>query len=345
MKKLPIGIDNYKKIIDNDLRFVDKTLFIKNIIDDSSEVILITRPRRFGKTLSMSMLKYFYEKTKEDNSYLFKDMKIWKEDKKYKEELGKYPVINLTLKNVKFYDWETNYETIKNIITSEFLRHDYLLDSNVLKKGNKKRFEDICYGNGDRATYSSSLELLSKVLYEYHKEKVLILLDEYDTLLNESYVSGFYNEAREFMRGFLNSGFKNNPYLHKGIITGIFRIAKESIFSDINNLNVSTILSNGYRESMGFTLEETESLLKEYKVKDNIKEVTNWYNGYIFGETEFSLIYNPFSIMLYLDRKILKPYWVNTSGNAIIKDIVINGSRDIKEEIKKLLKGDEIKGI
>lgn len=239
MKRQPIGVDDFKHIIDNNLFFVDKTLFIKEIIDDSSQVVMITRPSRFGKTLNMSLLRYYFEINDEDTSYMFNQYKIWNQGESYRNEQGKYPVINITFKGVKTNNWETNFDLITLNIKSEFQRHLYLLDSDKLDLSHKRDIEKILMDEARVSDYIKSLELLSKVLYLHHKQKVIILLDEYDTLLNEAYIHGHWQDAINFMQAFMNEGFKNNQYLYKGILTGIFRVAKESIFSDMNNLNVS----------------------------------------------------------------------------------------------------------
>jgi hypothetical protein len=276
MKREAVGVDDFKEFIDNDLYFIDKTIFIKEIIDDGSKVVLITRPRRFGKTLNMSLLKYYFEKTNNDKSYLFKNFDIWNQGEKYLNEFSKYPVINLTLKNAKYNNWEDNYENLKLIISNEFQNHNYLLNSDKLDDFEKEKYNTIRTLKANKALFGSSLEFLSYVLSKHYEEKVIILLDEYDTLLNEAYIHGFYNEAIDFLKAFLNAGFKNNIYLQKGIITGIFRVAKESIFSDMNNLNVCTLLDNGYREFFGFTKDEVEDALKYFKLDNYTDKVTKW---------------------------------------------------------------------
>lgn len=345
MKRQPIGVDDFGKITDNNLFFIDKTLFIKEIIDDSSEVVLIARPRRFGKTLNMSILKYYFEKTDEDTSYMFKKYEIWNQGQIYRDEQGKYPVINITFKGVKTNDWKTNYDLIKKNIKSQFQRHSYLLNSENVGFSEKKDIEKILFDKGSAGDYIKSLELLSKVLYLHYNEKVIILLDEYDTLLNEAYIHGHWEEAINFMRAFMNEGFKNNVYLHKGVLTGIFRVAKESIFSDMNNLNVSTILSDNYREFFGFTQKEVEEVLKYYNIEENMETVARWYNGYVFGETNTTVIYNPWSIIMYANKGTLKPYWVNTSGNAIIKKLATEGTREIQLSIQNIIEGGSVDRI
>ena len=345
MKRQPIGVDDFKEIVENDLYFVDKSLLIKEIIDDSSKVVLIARPRRFGKTLNMSLLRYYFEKTEEDTSFLFKEFKIWQQGEAYIKEQGKYPVITLTFKNVKMSDWNINLALIKNAISSEFIRHSYILKSNAIEGKEKETFEKIYNGKAQTEDYINSLELLSKALYGYHKQKPYILLDEYDTFLNEAYIHGHWVEAIEFMKAFMNSGFKNNLYLQKGILTGIFRVAKESIFSDMNNLNVSTILSDSYSEYFGFTHEEVEEVLKYYKIEEDMGKVAQWYDGYLFGKRNQTVIYNPWSIIMYINKGHLEPYWINTSGNAIIRKLATEGDSNIQLSIKDIIEGGTIENV
>jgi len=349
-KRYPIGVDNFKEIIDEDLYFVDKTMFIKEIIDDGSKVILIARPRRFGKTLNMSMLKYYFQ----DDAYmiydktdknLFEKFEIWKQDDFYKKEYKKYAVINLTFKDIKMSTWEKSYKLIQKTITEEYMKHDYILDSDKVKPSEKQAFEEICYGKGDESDYVKSLKALSSALYKHYDTKVIILIDEYDTLLNEAYINGYYKEAIEFIRVFLNAGLKNNEYLHKAVLTGIFRVAKESIFSDMNNLNVCTILNDDYREQFGFTQDEVKEMLTYYEIDETMANMSAWYNGYLFGKKEMTTIYNPWSIMLYIKNKSLGPYWINTSGNAIIKQIAVNAGESIQNSIQDLLNGGVVENI
>ena len=345
MKRQPIGVDDFKNIIDDNLYFVDKSLFIKEIIDDSSKVVLIVRPRRFGKTLNVSLLRYYFEKSQEDLSYLFKEYNIWQQGEEYRKEQGKYPVITLTFKDVKMDDWDTNLALIKDIISTEFIRHSYILESNVVIGRDKETFERIFNGKGETKDYIKSLELLSRSLYNYHKQKPFILLDEYDTFLNEAYIHGHWVEAIGFMKAFMNAGFKNNVYLHKGIMTGIFRVAKESIFSDMNNLNVSTILSDSYSQYFGFTVEEVREILKYYKIEESIDSVADWYNGYLFGKKKQTVIYNPWSIIMYINKGILEPYWINTSGNAIIRKLATEGESQIQLSIQDIIEGGTVNNV
>lgn len=344
-KKYPIGVDDFKKIIDENMYFVDKTMLIKEVIDDGAEASLIARPRRFGKTLNISMLKYYFEKTKEDNSYLFKNFKISKQGEYYINEQGKYPVIHLTFKDVKMNTWENSYNNICDLIATEFMRHSYLLKNESLELKDKRIFQDILNLKGNETTYAKSLELLARNLYKYHNQKVIILIDEYDTLLNEAYIKGYYEDAISFMKVFLNSGLKNNIYLHKGILTGIFRVAKESIFSDMNNLNVSTMLSDDYRDYFGFVESEVKDMLDYYEIDEKMDNIADWYNGYIFGKKDKTLVYNPWSIMMYVKKGFLEPYWINTSGNEIIKKIAVNSSKNIQNKIQDIINGRNVENI
>ncbi|TYQ16369.1 UNVERIFIED_CONTAM: PD-(D/E)XK nuclease superfamily protein [Acetivibrio alkalicellulosi] len=344
MKRQPVGVDDFENIIEQDLYFVDKTLFIKEIIDDSSKIILIARPRRFGKTLNMSLLNYYFEKSKKDNSYMFKEYKIWAQGEEYRKEQGKYPVITLTFKDVKTSKWSLNFALIKNIIQVEFNRHLYLMDSKEVTLADRELFKKIALDKAQDEHYIKSVEILSRMLYEHHKQRPYVLLDEYDTILNEAYIHAHWQEAIEFMKAFMNASFKNNPNLYKGVLTGIFRVAKESIFSDMNNLNVCTILSDNYSEYFGFTQNEVKELLKYYGIQEGDK-VRDWYNGYLFGEKNQRVIYNPWSIVMYIHKGTLKPYWINTSGNAIIKELATTGDRSIQFNIQNIIEGGTVDNV
>lgn len=344
MKRQPVGIDDFKKIIQEDLYFVDKTLFIKEIIDDSSQIILIARPRRFGKTLNMSLLEYYFGKSEEDSSYMFKDYKIWNQGDKYRKEQGKYPVITLTFKNVKTSKWAVNFKLIKHVIQVEFNRHLYLMNSKEVTLSDRQNFEKIVCDKAIYSDYVNSIEILSRMLYMHHKQMPYVLIDEYDTVLNEAYMHGHWQEAIEFMKAFMNSTFKNNKNLHKGVLTGIFRVAKESIFSDMNNLNVCTILSDDYSEYFGFTQDEVEEILKYYSIEEGDK-IKDWYNGYLFGKKKEIVIYNPWSIVMYIHKRILEPYWINTSGNAIIKELATTGNRNMQLDIQNIIEGGTVDNV
>lgn len=340
MKKIPIGVSDFKEIIDENYYFIDKSLFIKEVIEDGSKVILIPRPRRFGKTINMSVLKYFFEKTYEDNSFLFKELNIYKH-KNTMEKQGKYPVIYLTFKDEKYLHWKDCKSGIKFVIGSEFKRHDYLLESSVMNDEEKRIYKDIMNLKAEDIYYHKSLLSLTMYLWKYYKENAVILIDEYDVPIQSGYTSGYYEDVISFMRNFLSGGLKDNIYLEKGILTGILRVAKESIFSGLNNLNVCSILKNKYSSYFGFLEDEVESVLKYYKVEFKLDEIKNWYNGYVFGE---NVIYNPWSILNYVNnwQDGLQPYWINTSSNDLVKKLITKGGQQLKNELEDLIQSKNI---
>jgi hypothetical protein len=342
-KGLPIGINDFKNLRRNNGYFVDKSLFIKEIINDISQVKLITRPRRFGKTLNLSMLKYFFEISKEDNSCFFKDLKIWKQEEKYLAEQGQYPVVNLNFKDVKFADFDFCYQRLIMQISNEYKKHDYLLQSEVMRDIDKKNYLLIMNEEADYVRYTSSLGFIIKLLAEYHNKEVIVLIDEYDTPINHGYISGYYPEIIDFMRLFLAEGLKGNKYLKTAVITGIYRVAKESIFSGFNNIKVCSLIDNFYIEYFGFTEEEVKELLIYYNHKEKIDDVRAWYDGYIFGDN--TLIYNPWSILNFIENSKLKPYWVNTSSNNIIREMLSRRGKGFKEKLQLLMNNKEIKDI
>ncbi|KYH35154.1 putative AAA-ATPase [Clostridium tepidiprofundi DSM 19306] len=342
-KRIPIGVSDFKSIIEENYYFVDKSLFIKEVIEDGSKVILIPRPRRFGKTLNLSMLKYFYEKESCDNRYLFSNLKI----NKFKEVMdiqGKYPVIYITFKDEKHSQWERCLSSLERLIKSEFGKHSYILKSDVLAEYEKEEVLDILYGRASHDTYIDGLKLLSEYLYRYYNKKVVILIDEYDVPIQSGFLYGYYDKVIEFMRIFLSGGLKDNVYLEKSVLTGILRVAKESIFSGLNNLDVSTILSYNFDSWFGFLDEEVEELFKYYNIEYDMDNVRNWYNGYIFGD---KVIYNPWSVLKYAKsyREGFKPYWVNTSSNDLVKRILSRGGEKLKIELESLIKGEPIEKI
>ncbi|HHW04136.1 MAG TPA: AAA family ATPase [Thermoanaerobacterales bacterium] len=266
LKGIPIGIDDFRNLKESNGYFVDKSLFIKEVIDDISKVKLITRPRRFGKTLNISMLRYFFEKTDEDLSCLFKDLKIWRECDTYTSQQGQYPVVNLSFKDVKDMTFDECFENIKHVIGREFRRHKYLLDCKDIDEFDKEMYTEIKNEKADKIRLKNSLYLLTSLLREYYKKDVIVLIDEYDTPINQGYICGYYEEIIDFMRNFLGGGLKGNPSLKTAVITGIYRVAKESIFSDFNNIEVSSILQNSFADKFGFTEKEVEDLLKYYNI-------------------------------------------------------------------------------
>jgi len=343
LKGIPIGIDDFKKLMEHGHYFVDKSLFIKEIIDDASEVKLITRPRRFGKTLNLSMLRYFFEKTDKDNSILFKDLKIWQQGDRYINEHGKYPVVSITLKDVKFDSYEKCLEMIKSIMSREYLRHDYILRSSNIRDIEKKIFYSIANREASEVQIAESLGFLTELLYRYHGERVVVLIDEYDTPINYGFIKGYYEKIIDFIKIFLGTALKNNINLKMGVITGIYRVAKESVFSDLNNLYVSSVISESYSDKFGFLEDEVRELLTYYGIDSKIDEVKNWYNGYVFGKD--TVIYNPWSIINYVKDKCLQPYWVNTSSNDLIAEIFYKTNVKIKQKLELLIQGQAVPNV
>ncbi|MGL5356572.1 MAG: AAA family ATPase [Cetobacterium sp.] len=317
-KKLPVGIDDFKEIIINDYYFIDKSMLIDELLNKKSKVTLLPRPRRFGKTLNMSMLDYFFNiEDKEINEALFTGLAISKTDKmKY---LGEYPVIYISLKDIKVNNWELCLEKISALIQKEYKKYGLILEEK-------------------RDALENSLLNLSEYLYKKYKKNVIILIDEYDTPLVTAHSQGYYDEAIFFFRNFLSAGLKGNPHLELSVLTGILRIAKESIFSGLNNLTVSTILDNKY-EHFGLTENEVESALKYYELDYELEEVKKWYNGYKFGE---KLVYNPWSIINCINDRELNPYWINTSDNALIKQLLAKNDKKVFEELELIFKGEVI---
>lgn len=328
-----IGLQDFSKIQYENIFYVDKTRFIKEWWESKDEVTLITRPRRFGKTLTMSMVEQFFSVEYAGNKY-FQGMDIWKE-KKYQELQGSYPVISLTFSSIK----EKNYEDAKKkiCVTIQMLyqKYRFLIDEGVLSDQEKEEFLKV---SAETPEYEASLTLkkLSAYLNRYYGKNVILLLDEYDTPMQEAYVKGYWQELADFIRNLLNATFKDNPYLARGIMTGITRISRESIFSDLNHLKVVTTTSNKYADCFGFTEEEVFNSLKEYGLEDRTNEVKKWYDGFCFGKVKD--IYNPWSILNYLDNRTAAPYWVNTSSNHLIGKLLQEGNKQVKESFEKLLR-------
>lgn len=346
-KPLPIGVDDFEKIIEEEYYYVDKTMFIKELLDLKGEVNLFTRPRRFGKSLNLSMLRYFFEDTgdMEKNTRsreLFQGMKIMGAGEKYVRHMGMYPVINLTLKSAKQPVFVSAYCKLKSEIAEEFKRHQYVLRSDKIDAGDKSLFQKIANGNADYDGYSGSLKFLCKCLYQATKKKVVILIDEYDVPLENAYFQGFYNEIVDFIRSLFESGLKTNPCLQFAVIGGCLRISKESIFTGLNHLNIISVLDRKYSEHFGFTETEVLQMMKYYEVESRFSTMKEWYDGYMFGETE---VYNPWSVIKFLYdlysnvNAFPRPYWINTSSNDIIKDFINRADRETKEQIEILLDG------
>ena len=349
--QIAIGIENYKTMIENNYYYIDKTWLIKELSHQKGVVKLFTRPRRFGKTLTLSVIQTFFEDErtvtgkKIDNSGYFKGKNIMKADNSCLSQMGMYPVINLSLKSAKQPNFNMAYGCLKNEIINEFERHRYILKGNKLPDSYKKRYQDIRYGKADASSYATSLKFLSLCLKEYHNTNTIILIDEYDVPLENAYFKGFYGKMIDFIRSLFESALKTNDALEFGVITGCLRISRESIFTGLNNLEINSILSNNYAEYFGFTHCETEHMLKEYGLFKNLSEVRQWYDGYVFGETE---VYNPWSIINYVktavsENKVFpKPYWANTSSNSIIRNLVEYADGKTKEEIEQLISGKTI---
>ena len=329
-KRLPIGVSDFKEIITKNYYYFDKTKFIENILDDGSKVKLFTRPRRFGKTLNISMLRYFFDvKNKDENRKLFEGLNISKSE--YFTEQGNYPVISISFRNYDEENWENGFKSIKSIIKR--LYGDYKFLTEKMDDIEIEEFNSVRRGL-DSVEWEATLLNLSKYLYEYYGKKVIILIDEYDQPIIDSYIKGYYDKAISFFKTFYGLVLKDNEYLEMGIMTGILRVAKENIFSGLNNLEVHTILDSEFTEYFGIIENEVEESLKDFDLEYELSDVQRWYNGYLFGDTK---VYNPWSIINFLKKGKLKPYWVNTSGNGLIKLYLQKLKDEIFEDFSKLL--------
>ena len=338
-KPLPIGISDYVRA-QAEYYYVDKTLLIKEFLDQKSLVSLFTRPRRFGKTLNMDMLRVFFEKSTEDTSIYFIDKAIWKCGEKYTKHQGKYPVIFLTFKDVKFDSWEATIDKIRALLQAEFGRHRELMNSESTAEYEKQYFLKIMNGTATEVDLTSALENLSKMLAEHHGKAPIIIIDEYDTPIQEGYSRNFYEKIIGFMRNFFSGAFKDNKNLSYGFLTGILRIAQESIFSGLNNLVVNSVLDNAYSNFFGFTYPEVYEMLEYYNATDKEKELKEWYDGYIFGNEE---IYNPWSVISYIAKGCIpQAYWVNTGKNEVLDDVLSVATEDITQKLYALLQGERV---
>ncbi|HBA68283.1 MAG TPA: AAA family ATPase [Lachnospiraceae bacterium] len=345
-RNLPIGIEFYKKIIEEDYYYVDKTLMIKELLDKKNYVSLFTRPRRFGKTLALDMIKTFFEKEWDENGreisngHYFKGMKIMSAGEKYTSHMGQYPVIFLSLKSAKQPDMDTAAWMLKKQIANEYMRHRYVLASDKLLESEKELYKKIMSLSDENKIYADAIAFLSGCLAKYHGEKTIILIDEYDVPLENAYFSGFYKEMTVFIRSLMESSLKTNENLKFAIITGCLRISKESIFTGLNNLNVISVMSDSFAEYFGFMQSEVLELLSYYELENRMGEVREWYDGYLFGKTE---VYNPWSVICYLNSIITdkiaypRPYWANTSSNSIIKELIEGAGDTVKAELEDLM--------
>ena len=350
-KPFPIGIEFYKKMIDKPYYYVDKTLMIKNLLDKGGEVNLFTRPRRFGKTLTLTMLKTFFECEVDrdgnavDNSRYFREMKIWQEGEEYRKEQGQYPVIFLSLKSAKQPNYGMAYHVLRDAVISEFERHSYVLEGLKLSDSQKEKYKLLTSRKGEEGDYVTSLQFLSKCLAAWHGRNVIILLDEYDVPLENAHFQGFYPEMADFLRSFFESAMKTNDNLEFAVVTGCLRISRESIFTGLNNLKAVSVLTRDYAEYFGFIEEEVQEMLKAYGIEQKMEEARRWYDGYRFGDTE---VYNPWSIVNYVETAVSdvnafpRPYWSNTSSNSIIRELIEAADPVVKQDVERLADGGTI---
>ena len=336
---LPIGISDYR-LASTEYYYIDKTMLIKDFLDERPMVSLFTRPRRFGKTLNMDMLRTFFEKTEDDTSIYFKNKKIWACGEDYRKFQGKYPVIFLSFKDVKFNTWEETFKALKDLFAKETSRHIELADNAKLGVYDKKKIEKLMLGEISSIELSNALADLSRVLHEYHGIAPIIIIDEYDTPIQQGHAKGFYDEVVSFMRNLFSGGLKDNKHLSYGFLTGILRVAKESIFSGLNNLTINSILDEKYSDYFGFTTDEIRQIALYYGATDKYDELSAWYDGYKFGNVE---IFNPWSVINYFRNNCqARAYWQATGNNDIIGEILEEATKDVYEKLNALMQGDSI---
>ena len=334
-KAIPIGIENFEDIIKDNYYYVDKSMLIEDILVNRAAVTLFTRPRRFGKTLNMSMIKYFFDiRNKDENRKLFEELKIFGSE--YMREQGKYPVIFVSLKDLRGDTWEDTFENLKSFISDLYAEFEDMRE--IMNKRDKIKFDKIFYEE-EKGDYETSLKLLSNYIYKYYGKKVIILIDEYDAPIINAFDKGYYNEAINFFQVFYSSALKTNDSLKYGILTGITRIIKEGIFSGLNNLKVDTILNKKYSEYFGLLENEVIKMLDYFEMKYKIEEVKEWYNGYIFGDKR---VYNPWSIINYVDNGEIKAYWANVSGNTLLENMLDQAGEDVYTDLKRFTDGESI---
>ena len=338
-KPLPIGISDYK-LATTEYYYVDKTLMIRDFLDRRPMVSLFIRPRRFGKTLNMDMMRVFFEKSEEDTSVYFRNKRIWQCGDEYTAYQGKYPVIFLSFKDVKCSSWKETFQKLCKLITMEYQRHMELENSDRLNPYEKEQFLQIANGKACEIDYQMSLQFLSLLLHKHYGEKAIIIIDEYDTPIQQGYTCGYYSDIVNFMRNFFSGGLKDNSHLAYGFLTGILRVAKESIFSGLNNLKIDSLLDESYSQYFGFTKEEVQEMLVYYQAGEKYDEVCDWYDGYFFGNTE---LFNPWSVINYIaDKCFPKAFWQSTGSNYIIGDIIASATPEITENLHKLLCGQNV---
>lgn len=349
-KALPVGIDNFEMLVTRGYYFIDKTMLIKELLDKKGAVNLITRPRRFGKTLNMSMLQYFFEDArndqgeKQEHSQLFEGLRIMESGEQYLSHMGQYPVISLSLKGGKQPDFELASAMLRRQIANEYKRHIYVLEGNLLKE-DRERYYQIMVEKADREAYIDALQFLSQCLERYYGKKAIILIDEYDVPLENAHMCGFYDEMAAFIRSLFESSLKTNSSLEFAVITGCLRISKESIFTGLNNLKIISILDEKYDEHFGFTDEEVQKICDDYQMSQKFETMKEWYNGYLFGNAN---VYNPWSVIQFMDdlqdnsNCFPKAYWANTSSNSIVRKLIEMADEDTRTEIEALIEGKTI---
>lgn len=336
---LPIGESDFKNLVEN-YYYVDKTLLIKDFLDTKAKVTLFTRPRRFGKTLNMDMLKTFFEISDEDTSKYFKNMNIWSCGDEYRKEQGKYPVIHVSFKDVKFSTWTQTFSSIRDAIATEYKRHIGLLESSKCNEYDKKYFRTVIDGTIDEVGLAASFRNLSEMLMSHYGRATVIIIDEYDTPIQQGYTAGYYEDVVGFMRNLFSGAFKDNNNLAYGFLTGILRVAKESIFSGLNNLKLNSILEERYSEYFGFTKADISAIMQYYGRSDKYDEICEWYDGYRFGNTD---IFNPWSVLNYLDENCYpKAFWQSTGDSSVIRQIVSEADIETSENLRKLMQGQTV---
>ena len=343
-KRIQIGTSDFKKLIEANNYFVDKSLLIKEFIENGAKIMLTPRSRRFGKTLNLSMLRYFFDiRTKEETKDLFKGLKV-ENEKDIMKLQGECPVIFITFKGVKYINFENSLSAIGMLMSEVYKEYRYLLDSEILKEDEKTDYNKIINRAADLVLLTTSIKNLTNYLYNYYNKKVMLFIDEYDVPIQEAYLRGYYGEMIVLIRNMLSDAVKDNKYLEKSLITGILRVAKESIFSGLNNLELNTLLRYNFNDKFGFTENEVKELATYYNAIENIEGIKEWYNGYVFGG---EVIYNPWSLLNYLKniREGFMPYWINSSSNDLIKRLLLKGDKDMKLELEDLMEGKSINKI
>ena len=347
-KKLPLGLEDFEKLITRGYYYIDKTMFLKELIDERAEVSLFTRPRRFGKTLNMSMIRYFFEDARDrngnsqDHSHLFEGLQIMRQGEQYREQMGQYPVISLTLKSAKQPDFEMSYQVLRAVIADEYIRHCYLCKSETMLPVEKEKYIRLMEQKGEAGEYANALQFLSKCLENYYGKKAVILIDEYDVPLENAFVRGFYGQMTDFVRSLFESALKTNSSLEFAVMTGCLRISRESIFTGMNNLAIFSILSSRFSSYFGFTGEEVQRLCEDYGMPQKYGLMKEWYNGYVFGGAN---VYNPWSVLSFLYElrgninSFPSAYWANTSSNSIVRKMIDMADENTKQEIESLIAG------